>query len=178
MHSGQQLAALRTGTIDVGLLRESPGGTDLAMETILRESFVAVLPSRHRLAARARITPRLLAGESFILFPAELAPTLFDQIAAVCRAGDFSPRIGHEALDWHTITGLVSVGLGVSIAPAGLAGLKWPGVAYRPLQPLAVRTSIVMCRRREPGRGVVDSFAAVLRQATSGSEEAVGVGKQ
>jgi DNA-binding transcriptional LysR family regulator len=165
MHSGAQLEALRAGTIDVALLRESPSDGDLDMETVVRESFIAVLPARHRLAARGRVAPRQLAQEPFILFPREIAPTLYDQIAAICRAGDFSPRVAHEALEWYTVTGLVGAGLGVSIAPAGLARLRWPGVVYRPLKPVAVQTSIVICRRRESRRGVVESFVGMLRRA-------------
>jgi DNA-binding transcriptional LysR family regulator len=163
MHSGAQLPALRAGTIDVGLLRESPSDGDIEMETVFREPFVAVLPVRHRLAAQARVAPRQLAREPFILFPRELAPTLYDQIAAICRSGDFTPRVRHEALEWFTVTGLVGAGMGVSIAPAGLARLRWRGVVYRPLKPVAVQTSIVLCRRREPGQGVVELFVETLR---------------
>ncbi|HEV8149896.1 MAG TPA: LysR substrate-binding domain-containing protein [Gemmatimonadales bacterium] len=163
MHSGAQLAALRAGTIDVALLRESPSDAELEMEVVFREPFVAVLPRRHRLAARSSLAPRQLASEPFILFPRELAPTLHDQISAVCRAGDFSPQVKHEALEWFTVTGLVGAGLGVSIAPAGLARLRWRGVVYRPIKPVEVQTSIVLCRRREPNRGVVELFVELLR---------------
>src|ERR1051326_6914834 len=158
MHSGAQLPALRAGTIDVGLLRESPSDGDIEMETVFREPFVAVLPVCHRLAAQAGVAPRQLAREPFILFPRELAPTLYDQIAAICRSGDFTPRVKHEALEWFTVTGLVGAGMGVSIALAGLARLRWRGVVYRPLKPVAVQTSIVLCRRREPGQGVGELF--------------------
>ncbi|HYN10078.1 MAG TPA: LysR family transcriptional regulator [Vicinamibacterales bacterium] len=164
MHSGAQFEALRAGTIDVGLLRDSPGDEDLVKEAIIRESFIAVLPARHRLAAHSRVAPRQLAKEPFILFPREIAPTLHDQIAAVCRAGDFAPRVKHEASEWHTVTGLVGAGMGVSIAPAGLERLRWRGVVYRPLKPLDIQTSIVMCHRRQARRGVVESFVGVVRQ--------------
>src|ERR1041385_2765698 len=153
MHSGAQLPALRAGTIDVGLLRESPSDGDIEMETVFREPFVAVLPVCHRLAAQARVAPRQLAREPFILFPRELAPTLYDQIAAICRSGDFTPRVRHEALEWFTVTGLVGAGMGVSIAPAGLARLRWRGGVYRPLQPVAGPTPHGLCPPRAPGGG-------------------------
>jgi DNA-binding transcriptional LysR family regulator len=165
MHSGAQLEALRAGTIDVGLLRESLSDGDLDSETVFREPFIAVLPARHLLAARSRVAPHQLAKEPFILFPRKVAPALYDQIAAVCRAGGFSPDVKHEALEWHTVSGLVGANMGVAIAPAGLARLRWRGVAYRQLKPLAVETSIVMCRRRDSSRGIVESFVRTLRQA-------------
>jgi DNA-binding transcriptional LysR family regulator len=165
MHSGAQLEALRAGTIDIGFSRESSTDPDLEVETIFRESFIAVLPERHPLAKLSSVAPRQLAREEFVLFPREIAPMLYDQIAAVCRAGDFSPQVKHQALEWHTVSGLVGAGLGVSIAPAGLSQLRWPGACYRPLKPLSVRTAIVMCRRRELNRGVIDSFVEVLRES-------------
>jgi DNA-binding transcriptional LysR family regulator len=166
MHSGAQLEALHAGSIDVGLLRGSHNDDDLEMETAVREPFIVLLPVRHPLASQSSVAPKQLAKEPFILFPRQVAPTLYDQILAVCRAGDFSPRIKHEALEWHTVTGLIGAGMGVAIAPAGIARLKWRGVVHRPLKPLTVETSILMCRRRESARGAVESFVEMVRQLT------------
>jgi DNA-binding transcriptional LysR family regulator len=163
MHSGAQLDALRAGTIDVGVLRESPDDEELSAEIVLREPFVALLPQRHPLTARSRVAPGAMAGEPFVLFPRAVAPTLYDQIAAVCRAGDFSPRVTHEAAEWLTVSGLVGAGMGVSIAPAGVQQLRWAGVVYRPIHPSKVETSISVCRRREPRHGTVDVFVDILR---------------
>jgi DNA-binding transcriptional LysR family regulator len=169
MHSGAQIEALRGGTIDVGLLRESPRDGDLEAEPVFREPFIALLPARHPLAKRPRVAPKQLAEEPFILFPRRIAPSLHDQILAVCREGGFSPRVQHEALEWHTVSGLVGAGLGVAVAPAGIAGLRWRGVAYRPLKPSAVQASIMMCRRRESSGGAVPSFVEMLRQTNRAS---------
>jgi DNA-binding transcriptional LysR family regulator len=112
---------------------ESPDDDDLASETVMREPFVALLPANHPVAEKLRLVPAALAGEPFVLFPRAFAPMLYDQIAAICRAGDFFPQVRHEAADWHTITALVGAGMGVSIAPARVQQLRWRGVAYRPL---------------------------------------------
>lgn len=167
MHSAAQLDALRAGTIDVGLLHESPDDDDLASETVMREPFVALLPATHPVAKKSRLVPAALAGEPFVLFPRAFAPMLYDQIAAICRAGDFFPQVRHEAADWHTITALVGAGMGVSIAPARVQQLRWRGVAYRRLHRVKIQTSIFVCRRREPVRAAVESFVKVLLQATA-----------
>jgi DNA-binding transcriptional LysR family regulator len=166
MHSAAQINALRAGTIDVGLFHESPGDDDLASDTVLREPFMALLPANHPLAEKSRLAPRALAGEPFVLFPRAFAPMLYDQIAAICRAGDFVPQVRHEAADWPTMTALVGVGMGVSIAPARVQQLRWRGVAYRPLQRVSIQTSIFVCRRREPVRAAVEGVVQVLRRAT------------
>jgi DNA-binding transcriptional LysR family regulator len=104
-----------------------------------------------------------LAGERFVLFPRSVAPALYDQIAAICRSANFSPRVRHEALEWETLTGLVGAGLGVSIAPASVRRLRWRGVVYRPLTGTSARTSIVVCRRRAPVAATVEGFVQILR---------------
>ncbi|MGX1131431.1 DNA-binding transcriptional LysR family regulator [Streptomyces glaucescens] len=82
MTTGPQLAALRDGTLDVGLLREPPEhDEDLSFRTILEEPFVAVLPTSHPLAARHRtLPPAALADSPFVLLPREAGPGLHDRI--------------------------------------------------------------------------------------------------
>jgi hypothetical protein len=56
--TAEQLVSLLDGTLDVGFLRDGEPREGLAIEPILREPFMAVLPSRHRLAAKA-VTRRI-----------------------------------------------------------------------------------------------------------------------
>ncbi|MGN6391945.1 MAG: LysR family transcriptional regulator, partial [Gemmatimonadales bacterium] len=123
-HSGEQLERLRAGLLDVGILREPAVDDAFDVRELLREPFVALLPSRHRLARRAAVRVGALAKEPFVLFPRATAPTLFDQIRSLCAEGGFAPAVAQEAREWHTITGLVAAGLGVAIAPASVARLR------------------------------------------------------
>src|SRR5271155_3442925 len=57
LFTAEQIPSLLDGTLDLGFLRDGEPRDGLSIEPILRERFIAVLPSRHRLAQRATIRP-------------------------------------------------------------------------------------------------------------------------
>src|SRR5258705_5107424 len=85
----QQGRALREGQLQVCFLRPFEQEPALKRTVILREPLVVALPEHHRLSQQAKISMRLLANESFILFPRLLAPELHDQIISLCRRARF-----------------------------------------------------------------------------------------
>jgi DNA-binding transcriptional LysR family regulator len=133
----RQLVALRSGELDVGLLRPvGPAGgvgPDLATRVIARDPLVAVLPAHHRLAANDRVALGSLADEPFVFYLRDAGPWVHDTIIGHCLAAGFSPRIVQEATEVQTIASLVAAGLGVSL----IIGPPPPGdsstVVYRPL---------------------------------------------
>src|SRR5580658_2228956 len=66
--TAEQIPSLLDGTLDLGFLRDGEPRDGLSIEPILRERFIAVLPSRHRLARRATIRPADLRHEPFVFF--------------------------------------------------------------------------------------------------------------
>ncbi|MEU0384214.1 LysR family transcriptional regulator [Streptomyces chartreusis] len=150
MTTAPQLAALREGTIDVGLLREPPDDDpDLAFRTVLTEPFVAVLPASHPLAAHRTIALADLADSPFVLLPREAGPGLHDRITALCATAGFTPRVVQEAVEWQTVCALVETGLGVSLAPAGMRRIRLRGVAFRAVVPGDARTCVAVGWRRD-----------------------------
>lgn len=167
MSTTAQTTALSDGAIDLGFLREPRPDEAVVRIPVVREPFVAVLPPRHPLAARRRLALAELAEEPFVHFPREVAPTLHDQVIALCRAAGFVPRIVQEALEWLTVVSLVDAGLGVSIVPQSFRKLRWGGVEYRTLSPRAAETTIALCHRREAMPEVVAAFVAVAREVAA-----------
>lgn len=157
-------AALRDGTIDVGVAREPPPAEGIACEVLLHEELVAVLPPGHPLAGGGSIALAQLAREPFVHFHRAVAPGLWDRVASLCRAAGFTPAIVQEAHEWLTIVGLVEAGLGVTLAPASFRRLRWGGVAYRALRPDGGETTIALCRRREDPPPALEAFAALARE--------------
>ncbi|NUS27420.1 MAG: LysR family transcriptional regulator, partial [Streptomyces sp.] len=138
MTTAPQLTALREGDLDVGLLREPPSDDpDLSFRTVLTETFVAVLPRAHPLAAHRTVTPDQLAEHPFILLPREAGPGLHDRITDLC-----APRVTQHATEWQTVCALVETGLGVSLAPASIRRIRLKGVAFRPLTGTDARTTV------------------------------------
>jgi DNA-binding transcriptional LysR family regulator len=167
MHSAEQLEALRSGVLDIGILREPAPATAFLTDELLREPLVAVIPARHRLARRQYLTADLLAAEPFVLFPRAVVPSLYDQIVALCREGGFAPAIEHEVREWHTAVQLVAAGFGVSIAPRGIANLRPRGVVFRPFRPSVQRAVLFLCRPADLERPAVTAFARFVLSRAS-----------
>ena len=163
----RQVEQLRMAALDVGLLRPPlpAPADDLELVPISREPLVAVVPSDHRLAGRAHLHVRSLAGQPFVLFPRALGPGLYDEITALCRRGDFVPEVAQEAVQMQTIVGLVAAGCGVSIVPRSAAQER-PEVAFVPLRPTTRLVDLALAMPVAGRSEVVANFAALASDLT------------
>lgn len=163
MTSSPQLTALRDGAIDIGLLREPPDDElEFGFRTVLRESFVAVLPAGHPLASRRTVPVAELADEPFVLLPRAVGPQLHDRIVALCGDAGFTPRITQRAVEWQTMCALVQAGLGVTLAPASIRRIRLDGVAYRGITPADARTRVAVAWRRDDRSPLVAHLLSVV----------------
>ncbi|MEV4256066.1 LysR family transcriptional regulator [Spirillospora sp. NPDC049652] len=169
MTTTPQLAALRDGAIDVGLLREPPEhDTELAFRTVLTEPFVAVLPSAHPLAAQRSVRVEQLADSPFILLPRAVGPSLHDQITGLCAAAGFTPRVTQHAVEWQTVCALVETGLGVSLAPQSIRRIRLKGVVFRRIEPDTIRTRVAVAWRENDRSPLVARLLEALDQDPPG----------
>lgn len=128
--TADQLDRVTEGALDVGFVRQYPVRPDLERVRILREPFVAVVPAAHPLAERELVPLAALAGESFVHFPREEAPGLYDDLLEMCSVAGFEPRVVQTATHWTTVVALVEAGIGVSLVPRSLTRLHWRGVRF------------------------------------------------
>jgi DNA-binding transcriptional LysR family regulator len=128
-----QIAALRAGEIDVGILRPLAGMEDLHAEIIVREPFRLALPHEHRLARRRRVRVEDVASEPFVAFARDTSPLFNARLAACFGAAGIVPNVVQEATQIHTVLGLVRAGLGVALVPASASGLAAHGVRLVPV---------------------------------------------
>jgi LysR family transcriptional regulator, hca operon transcriptional activator len=124
--------ALTKGKLDLAFMRAEPGMPDLTYQLVAEESFVAVLPGDHRLAALDEVDPRELAGETFITV-STTAPTLRATInALITRLGlDIHPR--HEVDNLAMAMSLIASTGGVALLPAYAKNFLPGSVISRPL---------------------------------------------
>ena len=168
MSSGEQVAALREGRIQVGLLRPPIHEPGLATTTVLREPLVAVLPADHRLAGRRRIPLAALADAPFIMIPRSHGLGILDLVMGACLAAGFTPRIAQEAKEIQTVVGFVAAGYGVSLMPRAVRRLSHSGVAYVPLAPPQVQIEVAAAYRQGDASPLLAAFLAVLKESPSG----------
>src|ERR1700737_2571169 len=86
---------LSKGKIDAAFLRRERGAPDLAFRLLVKEPLVVVLPSDHRLAALKAISPRDLAGETFVIV-SRTAPVLRAVIDNYLKRSGINITPAHE----------------------------------------------------------------------------------
>ncbi len=159
-----QLAAFDADEIDAGFVLHAPGAAPpgLAAWPALAEPLLMALPESHPAAAAAAPRWADIAAEPLVIFPRQIAPSLYDGVLATYRAHGSTPRIAQEAIQMQTIVNLVSAGIGVAWVPESVTRLQRPGVVYRPVGGVALQaeTSLVW---REPAPPVVARFVAHVR---------------
>ena len=165
--TAEQLVALLEGTLDVGFLRDGEPKEGLAIEPILREPFVAVLPSRHKLAAKTVISPSELKEEPFVLFARRVGTLAYDRTVACCEAQGFRPNIVQDAPQWPTVLQLVAAGLGVSLAAACVRRITTSGVIFKRVRSKHW-TSIDIGTKAKLDNPAVEPFLKIARQQFAG----------
>ncbi|OWY39541.1 LysR family transcriptional regulator [Xenophilus sp. AP218F] len=140
------VAAVRGGDVDFGLVVEPDGCDDLYQETVLVDDFWLVCRQDHPLAAQAAVPWAALSGQALVLLDGSSGSRpLIDGMLR--RYGVHCPvaqQLGHS----QSVFRMVEAGIGVSVTP-GLALPLPQGSALR-LRPLLPRESrrIVLIRRR------------------------------
>src|SRR6201998_3906133 len=87
---------LLKGKIDAAFLRREQGVPDLAFRLLVKEPLIVILPSDHRLAALKTISPRDLAGETFVTV-SHTAPVLRAGIDNYVKRSRINITPAHEA---------------------------------------------------------------------------------
>lgn len=164
MPTALQLAALRTGEIDIGFLRQPGTEADLAIETVIWEPLYIAVPRGHAIWRRTRAPLRLLARDPFIMFPSEIAPGLHAQVLTLCREAGFVPNVVQVSRELYTTVSLVEAGIGVTVVPASIEKMGWKGVSYVRIAGGDTRTRIGMAWRQGAPRPLIAVFAELVRQ--------------
>src|SRR5688572_8509814 len=164
MSTPAQVQALRSGEIDVGLLRVPADTGDLVVHTVREDRMALMLPEAHPLARKKRLPLRALAREPLILFPASPRPSWADTVIAACREAGFDPNVAQEAMESATVVSFVAAGVGIAIGPEGLKVLARAGVAYRLVAPPAPVTRLAAVHRAGELAPTVASFLDVVRE--------------
>ncbi|MUM34211.1 LysR family transcriptional regulator, partial [Mycolicibacterium sp. CBMA 361] len=104
-----QCDGLRSGALDLGVLRPPPVGADIDMVTIDVEPLVLAVSVDHRLAVEPVVSLTDLRSEPFIAY-AGRDSAVNDAVLRSCRAAGFVPRREHAAPGTAVLLALVAAG--------------------------------------------------------------------
>ncbi|MGI9161507.1 MAG: LysR family substrate-binding domain-containing protein [Mycobacterium sp.] len=152
-------AAVRTGAVDLALLRLPTDTTGLAVIGLYEETTVVVVPTDHLLSAADEVVAADLDGE----------PRLMPLDNVVDWAQAPGAPIGHRPETTSAAIELVAAGLGVLIVPQSLARLHHrKDLTYRPIAD-APACTVALAVPEGPQSELVEEFIGIVRGRTPGS---------
>ncbi|MGA3267979.1 MAG: LysR family transcriptional regulator [Verrucomicrobiota bacterium] len=163
---GQQLDAFAQGSIDVGFTRPLPRthGDNFEKIQVYRDRIMAVLPSRHTLAAERALRLEKLAEDDWVLFKRSEGAQLVEGLTQLCVKAGFLPRIVSEPTMMQTVLMLVAAGVGVSLVPHCVSCFHQPGVCFIPIRPSPPPLDLLAVRPKGELLPTVGAFFDLLRQ--------------
>ena len=165
MTTGEQIAALTAGQIDIGFMRPSPAfriPVPIREQTLWRDELMLALPARQA-AGSLPVALSGLADQPFVLHPTVLGGGLHEHILALCSEAGFVPHIAQPARETSTMLALVAAGLGLSIVPSVYERICPPGVVLQPLADAARHSRIAMVSMQQAPSPCVQMFWQLLR---------------
>jgi len=139
----------------------------LNIETIWLEPLVAVLPPKHPLADKQRISLQRLKSEPWIIVHREHASRLHDETIAACAAAGFEPRVARRTRQLATTISMVASGIGVALLQITSAQLTFGGAVYRELRSPRTSIPLAFAWRRDQTAPVLAHFMAIVRHSAS-----------
>ncbi len=167
MVTSEQLDALESGQLDVGLMRPFPPLANLESSLLGREALMLAIPEREAAAWPARPTLRCLEQKPLIHYAPYEARYFFQLVNASLDREGVTPRIVDHVPQIHTMLALVGSGVGVALTPESATRLHFEGVLLRrvdtkPARPVEM---VYACRRSNENptlalfrREVLDGF--------------------
>jgi LysR family transcriptional regulator, hca operon transcriptional activator len=138
---------LSKGTIDAAFLRREQGVPDLAFRVVVKEPLLVILPRDHRLAGLKAISPRDLAGETFVTV-SNTAPVLRVVIDNYLKRSGLKITPAHEADHLAMGMSLIASTRGVGLLPAYAQNFLPSSVTSRPLKGDAPTIDLVLGYRK------------------------------
>jgi DNA-binding transcriptional LysR family regulator len=131
--SRRQLEALRSGQIDLGLVRPLSVVEPVRSVCVFRDNLALALPLAHPLAVRRRPELAQLEGQPFIMYSAA-GPYMRGILTAAFEANGVRPHVIQSMGQAQAILSLVSAGLGLAIVPDETRNACFDNVVFRPIK--------------------------------------------
>jgi DNA-binding transcriptional LysR family regulator len=168
MVSADQIEALTSGRIDIGIMRPPFDRREFNSICVVREPLVLAVPADHRLAGAERVELADLDREPFISYSPYEARYFYDLLAPIFSEAGIQPFYVQYISQIHSILGLVKAGLGLALIPRAAQNLRFDGVVLRPIQ--TGRTAeLYMIWRKANANPAVGALTALVARDGAGT---------
>lgn len=168
MSTTQQVDALRSGEIDLGITRDLVGEGDLVVEPLFREPMLLAVSAEHPLHNRRAVSLRDLSACDFVTLPRRRAPRMWTLLSRVSLETGVQFGIAQEAQQFTTLLALVQADVGVAIVPESVRAFRWEGVRYLRLREQEAFSEVQLTHRALENRPVVRDLHRVIAETLSG----------
>ncbi len=163
-----QLQMLRTGRLDIALIRPPMTVTEFPFEALRQERLVAILPDTHPLASKSYLTMADLRDQPVIIPAKRARPYAYDLVMAYFASASCVPRIVQETTEKPAMLAMVSADIGIALVPDWVMSLSRPGICYRAitnveLDPQLPGAFVGMAWRPQQKHGLRDDMISALR---------------
>jgi DNA-binding transcriptional LysR family regulator len=151
MTIAQQIAGLKEGAIEVGLVRGHIYDHNIVTELLYRELLVVAVPAGSEYDVPGPVGLGELATWPLIAVARGTATErgYGDRVLDIFEDESRKPTIAREAYDMHTSACLVAAGMGVAVVPAIMQLMKPLGISYRPLDADAPGVSLSLAWHKD-----------------------------
>jgi DNA-binding transcriptional LysR family regulator len=129
-----QMEALVTGRIDVGLVRPPIGRPDFHTRAVLSEALVAALPRGDPRLGKLGLSLADFDGLPLIMYSAEGAGYFHHMLVGLFDQARVSPTYVQHVTQIHSMLALVQANLGAAIVPEAALALHFDDVQFRPIE--------------------------------------------
>jgi DNA-binding transcriptional LysR family regulator len=159
MVTSEQLEALDSGLLDVGLMRPHPpqGG----LETVLlgHEALMLAIPAREAKNWPRKPTLSCLHEKPFISYSPYEANYFYQLVHSCLQREGVKPDIVDHVPQIHTMLALVDSGIGVALIPETASRLHFQGVLLRRMTMKPMRpVEMVFCCRKDNDNPILKIF--------------------
>ena len=159
MVTSEQLEALDSGQLDVGLMRpHAPHG---GLETVLlgREALMLAIPQREEKDWPRQPTLASLHGRPYIAYSPYEANYFYQLVHGYLQRDGVKPNVVDYVPQIHTMLALVNSGIGVAVTPETATRLHFEGVVLRRIQMKPLRpVEMVFSYRKDNDNPILKIF--------------------
>jgi DNA-binding transcriptional LysR family regulator len=154
--STEQVEALNTGELDLGLMRPHAINGELESTLLATEALMLAIPERD--ADRWPLEPTLadLHGKPFVMYSPYEARPFYQMLSERFAIAGVLPDVVEHIGQVHTMLALVRAGVGAALIAEGAARLKFDGIVMRRMETEPVQ--MICAWRRDNENPVLELF--------------------